>query len=135
MASTDAEVFLRDLYFRKGFRQATDTGDLATEEGLENYRQALIRRMITVPGSVAHRPTYGVGLPMYQNAPNTFATKRDLALKVQDQLAQDSRTAEVLGVTVEFDDLTPERLKVTVRVKPIGRSEISLAATPFGEVV
>lgn len=134
MALVD-ELYLTDIKHRSDFVQtsgAGNLGDLELETGRENLRQALLRRLMTSPGSIVHRPTYGVGIKDYQGSVSTLDQKRSLAQKISDQFEEDDRVEEVLGVRVESEDETPEKVKITVRVKPIGLTEIQVSYTPFG---
>ena len=79
-----SDNMLIDLKFNGDF-WVTPTGDIETITGRDNLRQALFHRLITVPGSLAHRPGYGVGIKRYQNAIDTIDQKRDLVLKIQEQ--------------------------------------------------
>ncbi len=131
------ETLLTDIKFKKDTVRRTDVGhlgDIDTISGLENLKDALFRRLVTVPGSVVHRPEYGVGLPQFQNAPNTVATRKAIALRIGEQFAEDVRVEEVTAVDFESGDLTPETLKITVKVKVVGYGETEMTFIPFGEV-
>lgn len=45
--------------------------DLARVEGVELIGQRILRFLMTVPGELLHRPTWGVGLQKYANKPPT----------------------------------------------------------------
>ncbi len=111
----------------------TPGGDLDTITGLANVKEALFRRLMTSPGTLAHRPNYGVGLKNYQNAPNSLSVQRELAGKIQEQFEQDPRVEGVLGVSVGYSDDNPGLVTLTVRVKIVGYSEQAMEFTPFGE--
>lgn len=131
------ETLLTDIKFKGDTVRRTDAGhlgDIDTISGLDNVKDALFRRLVTVPGTVIHRPTYGVGLPRFLNGPNYLASQKALALKIEEQFAQDSRVEEVTSVQFESADLTPEKLKITVRVKVVGYGETEMTFIPFGEV-
>lgn len=131
MAKGD-EAYLTDFAFTSDF-VVTPAGDLATQTGLANYKDALFRRLITTPGSLIHRPNYGVGIKRFQNSINTIPTQQRLAGIIKEQLERDPRTRRVLGVTVVNNNTRPELVQIIVRVEAIGIGETSLTFEPFGE--
>lgn len=133
MASAE-EIYLCDLKHNTDFARRDGTGDLATIAGLANLKNALLRRLVTEPGSLVHRPEYGVGIKRYQNAPATLSNKRELALRISDQFRRDSRVEDVLGVQILIDDAKPSYSTIIVRVKIVGYGEGSFDFQPFGEV-
>lgn len=132
MATTEEQTFLKDIAFNKDLL-VTPSGDLDTITGLANLKEALFRRLVTTPGAIFHRPTYGVGIQRFQNAIGYLETKREIALLIQEQFEADPRVEKVTGVTINSDDESPERTEILVRVKPIGRDEATLDFVPFGE--
>lgn len=130
--ATAEEIYLTDILHRKDFVRTT-SGDLETVTGRANLKQAIFRRIMTTKGTIVHRPNYGVGLKQYQNELMTLDQQRALSARIDDQLPQDDRVEEVLGVRVENEDETPESLKITVRVKAVGLGEIEVTIRPFGE--
>lgn len=130
MADLD-EIMKVDMAFNGDLVKKSD-GDLEGITGLSNFKQALFQRLITTPGTLVHRPTYGVGLKDFQNAPNTLANQRKIAARIKEQFELDPRVEEVLGVRVEVDDLTPWKLLIIVRVKPVGYDEVTAEFIPFG---
>jgi len=108
------------------------TGDLDLLSGLENVKNALLHRLVTTPGTLIHRPDYGVGLKDYQNAPNSIDIQRQLALRIQEQFELDPRVDRVLGVSINYADLTPENVEIVVRVKIAGYDEVTAKFIPFG---
>lgn len=132
--ATIEEFYKRDFAFKSDF-VVTASGDLDTVTGLENLKDALYRRLITHPGSLVHRPNYGVGIKDYQNAPGSLAVQRRLALRIQEQFERDPRVEKVTGVSVNVpDSLKPDLFKVTVRVKPAGYDETQMQFIAFGDV-
>lgn len=128
--ATAEEIYRRDLAFDKDFIK-TPTGDLDTQAGVKNYRDALFRRLITTPGSLVHRPNYGVGIKGFRNSMATLATKQRIARIIKQQFEEDPRTVEVGAVGVEVDDLTPELTKIHVRVQAVAYGELQLEFAPF----
>lgn len=111
------------------------TGDLDTLEGLRNVKNALFHRLMTRPGTLAHRPEYGVGLQDYQNGINSLSKQRQLALRIQTQFEQDPRVESVQSVAVDGYEDQPDLVKLIVRVQIRGYGENTLTFTPFGEGV
>lgn len=109
-------------------------GDLETIEGLDNIRAAILRRLMTVPGSVAYRPDYGVGLQNYQNAPLSSGMQSSLALRIQEQLPLDPRIESVGSVEFQLSDTTAGLVTIIVSVKIKGYGDAEFNFTPFGEV-
>lgn len=128
------EVLGTDLAHSKDLVRSS-TGDLDTINGLANLKQALFHRLITVPGSLVHRPLYGVGIQTYQNAVNSLATQRQLALRIQEQFEEDPRVEAVTNVRVLNTNLRPELVTLVVAVKVVGYGEDAMTFTPFGEGV
>ncbi len=124
------EIYLRDTKHRKDF--SIVDGDLETESGIENVENAIFRRIITEKGSIAHLPNYGIGIKSYQNAPTSLQNQRRLALDIEEQIPQDPRVIELLGVEIQTDDLKPEKLIIIARIDLVGLGEQTLTFIPFG---
>lgn len=114
---------------------AQANGDLATQSGLDNVKNALFHRLMTSPGSLAHRPNYGVGMKDFQNAPGSLTVYRKLAQRIQEQFTLDPRVDEVTGVRITADDQNPSLIVLAVTVKIVGYQESELKFTPFTEGV
>jgi phage baseplate assembly protein W len=114
-----------------GDMQVTASGDLMTVSGLNNLQQALFHRLITSPGALVHRPTYGVGILQYQNAPTSFSSQQAIAEAIKDQFEQDPRVQAVVGVSITSEDETPETVTINVTLTPVGYTELSMNFTPF----
>jgi phage baseplate assembly protein W len=109
----------------------TPSGDLGTISGLANLKEALFHRLMTVPGTLVHRPTYGVGIPLYQGRLSSFSVQQRLASLIQEQFKQDPRVEDVKSTSVQSEDLNPQMTIITVVVNPVGYSEVALKFTPF----
>ncbi len=127
------ENLLIDLRFN-GDLSATTTGDLSTVKGLDNLRQALFNRLVTVPGTLAHRPEYGAGIKRWQNKLESFTNKREAALAVQEQFLQDRRVDDVLAVQFTQDELNSGKFTVLVRVRVVGYNNQEIQFDPFETV-
>src|ERR1019366_1721512 len=109
----------------------TPSGDIGTIAGLANFKRALFHRLVTVPGSLVHRPTYGVGIGNYQNAPNTFTNQQKLANAIQEQFAQDPRVLAINRISFESSDDQPWYGTIKVFVVPVGYTEQPMVFLPF----
>lgn len=128
------EALLTDIKHTSDFVQKTGTGDLDTVSGLDNIKDAIMRRIFTTPGSLAHRPTYGVGLKSFLNAPPTINTQQKLALRVEDQLTQEPRVSGLNSIRLVTRDKTPDQFFLIVKVEVVGYGEVVAQSVPFGEV-
>lgn len=131
MAELD-EFYLTDLV-HSGTLLESASGDLETITGLTNLQQALFHRLITIRGSLIHRPEYGVGIKQYQNAVGSLATQRKIAAEIDEQFRQDFRVQDVLSVNIVQDKNESGKFTVTVKVQTAGYTEAALTFKPFGE--
>jgi len=100
---------------------------------LDNLKQALLARLLTVPGTLVHRPNYGVGIKLYQNSISTLGQQTTLANKIQKQFLLDPRVSDVLSVSVSQDDADPSQTLVNVAVIPQGYTDaVQMQFIPFG---
>ena len=109
----------------------TSGGDIGTINGLANLKNALFHRLMTVPGTLVHRPNYGIGITQYQGAPSSYAIQAALAAKITEQFELDPRVASVTGVRIASDDDNPSQFVVAVRVVAKGYTEETMIFTPF----
>jgi hypothetical protein len=126
------ETYLTDLAHISDLVKSP-SGDLDIISGLRNLHQSLYHRLITQPGSLIHRPDYGIGMKTYQNAVNSIDTQRRLAARIDEQFRQDFRVQEVSGIRISSERDTPDIVKLFVRIKAIGYDEVELKFAPFGE--
>lgn len=132
--STIDDILLTDLLHEKDLQIQTGTGDLATKKGLENIKDAVLRRIITKPGKLVHRPDYGAGLLDFQGAPVTLATKQEIARRIENNLKRDPRVKNLKSVSFDNEDAAPELLIITIKFDVIGYGETVLEFAPFQEV-
>jgi phage baseplate assembly protein W len=126
------EEFLgKDIAHQRDFI-LTPSGDLETSIGLQNLKEALYRRLLTTPGSLIHRPDYGVGIKNWQNGLNSIARQRELANRISSQFQEDPRIESVSAVEVLPND-NPSLLQLKVKVKVRGYGESQLTFIPFEE--
>ena len=119
------DTYQRDLAFTSDFVR-TPSGDLDTIAGLENLKEAIMRRILTVPGSIIHRPNYGVGLKKFANSLNSLGTQQRLSNLIKDQLLQDDRVESFLGLKVTSPANNPSLVRIVVSVKPVGYAELAV---------
>lgn len=127
-----SDFYKTDIAFTDSF-VATATGDLELISGLANLKEALLRRLTTQPGTIIHRPNYGVGIQSFMNMSNSIDTKRRIAMKIQEQFEKDDRVESVTGVGINFSDENPEKVEIVVRIKAVGFEETAMTFIPFGE--
>jgi len=129
--SMDERHFGRDLYLPAdpgGRLLVTPTGDLQTVAGRSNLEAALLRRLVASPGSLLHRPEYGVGVMDVLETANTPAARSQLANLARRNLLRDPRISEAkVGVALGLPD-DPRRvdaitLTVSVTLRRSGTTE------------
>lgn len=131
--TTTEELLLRD--FKHVSDILIEDGDIQTVVGLENLRIALLHRLITIPGTLIHRPQYGVGVGLFQNALNTLDNQRLLATRIVENFGRDNRILEVEAVQV-IENEDPSLLQINVKVQIVGREDAQvLEFAPFAEGV
>lgn len=127
------ETLLRDIMHKRDLVRRPTDGDLERIEGLENLRQALLRRLVTSPGSLVHRPEYGVGIKDFQGSLNSLANQRKIAARINEQFLRDPRVESVDGVSISSTDSRPEHIVISVRYTVVGYGETEAKFIPFGE--
>lgn len=126
------DAFKTDIAHRGDYLRSP-SGDLDRISGLANLKQALFHRLMTVPGTLVHRPTYGVGLPLYQNNLSSFVAQQKLASLIEEQFLRDPRVSKLSSVGFIADDLNPQLTVVRISIKPVGYSDgVEMVFTPFG---
>lgn len=125
------ENLKRDLKFDNDF-ESTLTGDLGQIDGRDNLRQAIFHRMITRPGSIPHRPDYGIGILDFQNAAGSLQTQQDIMLRMQDQFLQDERIEALEALKFEQSETNPSQFTITLTVRPAGLERQEIELGPFG---
>ena len=125
--------YKRDLKFGNDFG-VTSRGDLEQVTGLDNIRQAVFQRLITSPGSIAHRPGYGVGIKNYQNSPMTIATQQEIMLAMQKQFVDDDRIEELEELSITQNRDNPGQVEIKLKVRPRGYDALDIVMIPFDEV-
>ena len=103
--------------------EATPTGGIDRINGLDNVKKRIFRRIMTTQGTIAWRPTYGVGLKNYQNATLNLGLKREIGEKITEQVGQDISVNKVLGVSINRDSSIEDMTIIAVRVDVFGHGE------------
>lgn len=97
-ASLDTDRLLTDLDIPvdpSGTIRVSASGDVGRLSGRDNLTRAITRRLVTQPGSLVHRPTYGCGVLGYLGLANGPATRSKLANTIRANLLQDRRLKDV----------------------------------------
>lgn len=123
-----------DFAFTDDF-QINQQGDFDTLSGLDNVKQAIYRRLMTVPGTLLHRPTYGCGLISFQGAPMSLGVKRQLAQRIGENLKQDPRIAKVSSVAISATDDQPDSITIAVTANVVSYGTQTFTFKPFAGVV
>lgn len=130
MALINEESLLVDLAYAEDL-SAAPNGDLDVVSGINNVSAALLRRILTIPGTLVHEPDYGAGLLAFQGAPMTLSQKQQVVQKIAEQLPLDPRVESISSVGIETPDNDPSKMILTLKVKLIGVGEQTITYTPF----
>ncbi len=97
--------------------QPTASGDWPTIEGRPNLLAAHIRRAVTVPGEMVHRPLYGGGLPSLVEELADPATLARQDVSIRQNALRDARLQEAEAITTpgEATGQVVTRLVITPR--------------------
>jgi hypothetical protein len=131
MANNINDSFLQDLSHTGDF-SSNNSGDLKLVSGRDNLRQAILHRLITVQGSIIHRPDYGVGVKLYQGMISTLEKQRELALRIRQQLELDDRIDSVDSVRFTPDeDYRQGTFIINIKITASGIGELEQEINPF----
>ena len=125
-----ADNFRVDLLHKSDF-SLTKTGDLFKIRGKENLRQALFHRLITVPGTLVHRPLYGVGVKTFQNRIDSITNRRDLFNRIVSQFEDDDRVESVDAVTTIQDALNAGLFLIKTLYTTVDFGGVETTFNPF----
>lgn len=124
-------LLLEDLRHNGDF-SSNNTGDISEVTGLDNVRQAILNRILTIKGSLAHRPDYGLGIKRFKGMLTTITNKRDMALEMRAQLEQDSRVISFDGLSIT--DQGSGKFNLMVKLTIIGYNTSSNFEFTEGEL-
>lgn len=97
-ATLDTDRLLTDLDIPvdpSGSIRISPSGDVGRLSGRDNLTRAIMRRLVTTPGSLVHRPTYGCGVLGYIGLANSPAVRSKLANAIRANLLQERRIKDV----------------------------------------
>lgn len=124
------DFYLIDLQFKNDV-VSSRSKDLQLVSGVNNALQALFNRLVTVPGSLAHHPLYGVGAKLWQNKISSIGNQRELALAIKAQFEQDFRVEKF--VSLSFLQKNNGEFHIRFKVNLKGTGEVAGSFDPFGE--
>ncbi len=95
--------------------------DLETLKGVDNLKQALLLRFLTLAGELAPlgHPNYGSRLFELIGELNTDTNRNRAKLFVLQALAAEARVKEVLSVQVIQNRTNPNRMAIKISLMPI----------------
>lgn len=115
---------------RPGGLTVASTGGLATIDGDDAVRQAILLLLTTRPGERVMRPTYGSSLHRLVFAPNDPTTAGLAIHYVRQALVRWEPRVEVLSVDAGPDDENHERLIVTLRYRVRASQSVGTLTLP-----
>lgn len=92
------------------------SGDYAFDQGLVQIKKRIFRRLMTTPGSFAHIPDYGVGIPTFAKKLNTAATRAKVVAESQRQILLEPGVVEAT-VSAETDPTAPNVTRFRIRAR------------------
>ncbi len=104
---------------------ANRRGAVATAEGTDKVRQAILLILETEPGERVMRPDFGAGLRTYLFEPNTPSTRALIQREVAAALGQWEPRIDVDTVTVERGtDPSEVLITISYTIRRTGRSDL-----------
>lgn len=123
--------FLTDLKHSKDFAR-TRTGDIKTVSGINNLIQWIFNCIITVEGSIIHRPKFGVGAKLYQGSISSLDKQRELALKIRSKLVLSDRIDSVDSIKFnQEDEYRTGTFIINIKVTAKAYGQLDLKLNPF----
>lgn len=89
-----------------------ETGDLATDEGLQSYKKRVIRRLTTRQGAYLHLPNYGVTIWKHVKQLARPGLAQQLAAEAESQIRQEPETQSVSVQIVQSGAITYYRVRI-----------------------
>jgi hypothetical protein len=132
--ANQSPLLLIDLQFEAvGDYIKSEANGLQTITGFANVQQRLFARLITVPGTLAHKPLFGVGVKNFQNAISGLTQQSSLGNLISEQFLEDPAVQDVIGITFNNTDLAPEQMEIQVSVVLVGYTDaVKMNFVPFG---
>lgn len=117
-------VFERDCLLRKGALEDDGAGDFAVASGRENFRQALMHRVVTGPDELLFHPEYRCLIRRLIGAVNGPTFGLLAGEYVRAAISADPRVQSVPRVDVESSG---DVIRVTVEVVPVAGRVLNLS--------
>lgn len=110
---------------RGGARQKSRAEDLRTVSARDNLGQALILRLLTTRGALAHlgHPDFGSRLVELIGRLNNETTRNLARLYTIQALGEEPRVKEVVGIDVRTAADRPDVIRISFAVLPLGDDE------------
>ena len=128
------DSLLIDIEFQ-GDIKAAPNGDLQLIKGVSNLKQALFNRLVTVQGTLAHRPLYGVGVQKWQNGIGSVSKQQALAIAIKKQFEEDERVEKVTSIQIILDNEKPGQFLVKYKVLAVAIGDLEDTVNPFGDII
>ena len=93
----------RDVY-EEGDYKVGPSGDLATASGVDALLYRIDRMLVTNPGEIYHRPSWGIGIVRFLNQPNNANTAARLRNEIIRNVSADPDVEKVIAVGIKRED-------------------------------
>jgi len=90
-----------------------------------------MNRLVTSPGSLVHKPEYGVGVKDFQGKVYSLQEQRELLTRIKENLELDPRIVKVTAVKINVDTANPDLFTIVVSLDAIGYNNIVEEYKPF----
>lgn len=119
----------RDLELRT--REETNQVDLELLQGVDNLKQALLLRFLTMRGelTVIGHPTYGSRLFDLIGEPNTETNRNRAKLYVLEALQAEPRVKEI--ISVEVSPVNKVQIRIEVALRALDSNNVLNLVFPF----
>lgn len=110
---------------QNGLRQKQEVRDLATAGERENLAQALVVRLLTPRGALAHlgHPQFGCRLVELIGRLNNETTRNLARLHTLEALGEEPRVKDTLGLAVRAHPDMPDVVRIDFSVLPLGDAD------------
>lgn len=125
--------FKIDLAFDGDFKSSS-SGDLEQISGKDNLKQKIFNKLMTVPGTLLHRPDWGIGITQYQGSVSSIEKQREIALKIKEQLEEEDGILSVKSVSIKNNDPVTGAFEISLKIEAEGVGEIVIEAQPFEDI-
>lgn len=116
-----AERYGRDLRMERGDLVLEGNGDLVLTGGLEALREAIARAIVTTPGEMSWRPTFGVGATDFVGRPASTAHLSSLRTRIENTLLS-NLAVDAVEVGVEQGLTDGALIQVTTIARVAGQA-------------